>query len=77
MQVHEAVLKAVAVVCLDLTDDEALACYMALSLSGDIRGKLGAEKLSSLYNQDGTMHEDTKRALSAVLDQRISEMRGE
>lgn len=75
MSVHEGVLQLVAMVCADLEDNEALACYMGLSLWGDIRGKLGAEKLNSLYNGDGTMHEDTKLALSAVLGQRVSEMK--
>lgn len=74
MSVHEGVLKVVALVCLDLTDNEALACYMGLSLWGDVKNKLGAEKLSSLYNSDGTMHEDTKLALSAVLGQRVENM---
>jgi hypothetical protein len=73
-EMREMMLKVVSVACADLTDTEVVALYTTATWQKDFRGKLGAEKITELLNQDGTMHDETLQAFLKVAGQRIQEM---
>jgi hypothetical protein len=76
MEIHESILKVVAVNVMDLEDSEVAALHMTAILGGSFEGKHGVEKIEPLFTEGAfTMTADVKTAFIAITGQRLQAMR--
>ena len=73
-QLDQIMYATVAMVCDELTDAELAAMNLCAQLGMNPKGRNGYDKAHTLFTeQDGTkMHEETKRALAAVVLERLA-----
>lgn len=76
MEIHESILKLVAIHVADLSDQETLALFMSLMLGQSLEGKLGVEKLSPLFTEGPyQMTGDVKEVFLRIAGQRVQNMK--
>jgi hypothetical protein len=67
----EAIMNSVVAVAVnDLTDDELITLKLVGALDADPRDTMCWPKAKPLFGPDFTMHDETKRAVTAALQRR-------